>query len=536
MEVEKEKSELTLYNTMTQLKEVLKPINPGKIGMYVCGITSYDFSHLGHARAAVSFDLLYRYLRHLGYEVTYVRNFTDVDDKVIDKANKCGENPLALSSRFCEEYLVDMAALQCLLPTHQPRVSDHMELIIKMIEKIIENGCGYAVGGDVFFSVDKSPNYGQLSGQRLDHTQAGKRVAVDSRKRNPADFALWKAAKAGEPSWESPWGPGRPGWHIECSAMSAHYLSPRFDIHGGGADLKFPHHENEIAQTCAACEDSGVSYWLHNGHVTNNNVKMGKSLNNFFTIREITVKYHSLALRHFLMSAQYRSSLNYSVWQLESSSDALYSVYQTLEDLVKALSPYQEEMSEGVGKAVQTAEAKDIIKKVKSEFETKMSNDLNTAHILTGAFQDAMKIINVSITKLKKMQKKQRMSLVVSLVEVEKAVREVLDVLGLLTTVSYTEFLKEMKQKALTRAGMGEEEVLRRIEERKMARKNKQFKRSDKIRESLAVKGIYLEDTLGGTVWRPATPLILKPKFGLGKTAFIFAIMFIFVGFFFYSR
>ncbi|XP_019084919.1 PREDICTED: cysteine--tRNA ligase 2, cytoplasmic-like isoform X2 [Camelina sativa] len=465
MEVEKEKPELTLYNTMTQLKEVLKPINPGKIGMYVCGITSYDFSHLGHARAAVSFDLLYRYLRHLGYEVTYVRNFTDVDDKVIDRANKCGENPLALSSRFCEEYLVDMAALQCLLPTHQPRVSDHMELIIKMIEKIIENGCGYAVGGDVFFSVDKSPNYGQLSGQRLDHTQAGKRVAVDSRKRNPADFALWKAAKTGEPSWESPWGPGRPGWHIECSAMSAHYLSPRFDIHGGGADLKFPHHENEIAQTCAACEDSG-----------------------------------------------------------------------TLEDLVKALSPYREEMSEGVGKAVQTAEAKDIIKKVKSEFETKMSNDLNTAHILTGAFQDAMRFINVSITKLKKMQKKQRMSLVVSLVEVEKAVREVLDVLGLLTTVSYAEFLKEMKQKALTRAEMGEEEVLRKIEERKMARKNKEFKRSDKIRESLAVKGIYLEDTLGGTVWRPATPLILKPKFGLGKIALIFAIMFIFVGLFFYSR
>ncbi|XP_010450601.1 PREDICTED: cysteine--tRNA ligase 1, cytoplasmic-like isoform X2 [Camelina sativa] len=272
-------------------------------------------------------QLLLRYLRHLGYEVTYVRNFTDVDDKVIDRANKCGENSLALSSRFCEEYLVDMASLQCLLPTHQPRVSDHMELIIKMIEKIIENGCGYAVGGDVFFSVDKSPNYGQLSGQRLDHTQAGKRVAVDSRKRNPADFALWKAAKTGEPSWESPWGPGRPGWHIECSAMSAHYLSPRFDIHGGGADLKFPHHENEIAQTCAACEDSGVSYWLHNGHVTNNNVKMGKSLNNFYTIREITAKYHPLALRHFLMSAQYRSPLNYLVWQLEGSSDDFVSRY-----------------------------------------------------------------------------------------------------------------------------------------------------------------------------------------------------------------
>ncbi|CAL9246172.1 unnamed protein product, partial [Arabidopsis halleri] len=505
-EMSEEKPELTLYNTMTQLKEVFKPINPGKIGMYVCGITAYDYSHIGHARAAVSFDLLYRYLRHLGYEVNYVRNFTDVDDKVIEKAKKCGEKPLVLSNRFCEDYLLDMTALQCLLPTRQPRVSDHMEHIIKMIEKIIENGCGYAVGGDVFFSVDKSPNYGQLSGQRLDHTQAGKRVAVDSRKCNPADFALWKAAKPGEPSWESPWGPGRPGWHIECSAMSAHYLSQRFDIHGGGADLKFPHHENEIAQTCAACEDSGVNYWLHNGHVTNNNVKMGKSLDNFFTIREITAKYHPLALRHFLMSAQYRSPLNYSVSQLEGSSDALYS-----------LSPYREEMSGDVGKTQQSAEAKEMIKKVKN----------------------ALKFINVSISKLKKIQKKQRMSLVVSLVEVEKAVREVFDVLGLLTTLSYGEFLKEMKQKALTRAGMGEEEVLRRIEERRLARKNKDFRRSDKIRELLAVKGISLEDIPGkDTVWRPCTPLSSnsKPKSGLGMIALAFAIGFIFLGFFFYSR
>ncbi|KAG7634624.1 tRNA synthetases class I catalytic domain [Arabidopsis suecica] len=444
-EMEVEKPDLTLYNTMTQLKEVYKPMNPGKIGIYVCGITAYDYSHIGHARAAVSFDLLYRYLRHLGYQVTYVRNFTDVDDK----AKNCGEKPLDLSNRFCEEYLLDMAALQCLLPTHQPRVSDHMEQIIKMIEKIIENGCGYAVGGDVFFSVDKSPSYGQLSGQRLDHTQAGKRVAVDSRKRNPADFALRKAAKSGEPSWESPWGQGRPGWHIE------------FDIHGGGADLKFPHHENEIAQTCAACEDSGVNYWLHNGHVTNNNVKMGKSLNNFFTIRQIAANYHPLALRHFLMSAQYRSPLNYSVSQVESSSDALYCVYQ----------------------------------------------------------------------------KKQRMSLVVSLVEVEKAVREVLDVLGLLTTLSYGELLKDMKQKALTRAGMGEEEVLQRIEERNMARKSKDFRRSDRIRELLAFKGIFLEDVPGDTVWRPSTPLT-KPKsgLGLGMTAIVFAIVFTFLGFFFYSR
>ncbi|ESQ44358.1 hypothetical protein EUTSA_v10005881mg [Eutrema salsugineum] len=534
--MEAEKVELKLHNTMKQQKQVLIPINPGQIGMYVCGITAYDLSHIGHARASVAFDVLYRYLMHLGYEVTYVRNFTDVDDKVIKRANECGENPLDLSNRFCEEYLVDMAALQCLLPTHQPRVSDHMDHIVKMIEKIIENECGYVVAGDVFFSVDKSPSYGQLSGQLLDHTQAGKRVAVDPRKRNPADFALWKAAKPGEPSWESPWGPGRPGWHIECSAMSGHYLSPRFDIHGGGIDLKFPHHENEIAQTCAACENSGVNFWLHNGHVTINEEKMAKSKKNFKTIRQITAEYHPLALRHFLMSAHYRSPLNYSKSQLESSSDSLYYIYQTLQDLVEALSPYQEALKDDNGKAEQTSEARDVIKKVKSEFEAKMSDDLNSSPILTGAFQDAMKFINVSITKLKKMQKKQRISLVVSLVEVEKAVREVLDVLGLLTALSYAELLKEMKQKALTRAGLGEEEILQKIEERRIARKNKDFKRSDKIRELLAVKGISLMDIPGkDTVWRPCIPWTPKPKSGLDKTLII-GIGFILLGVFIYRR
>ncbi|AED94364.1 unnamed protein product [Arabidopsis thaliana] len=504
--MEAEKMELKLYNTMTQQKEVLIPITPGKIGLYVCGITAYDFSHIGHARAAVSFDVLYRYLKHLDYDVTFVRNFTDVDDKIIDRANKNGEDPLDLSNRFCDEYLVDMGALQCLPPTHQPRVSEHMDNIIKMIEKIIEKDCGYVVEGDVFFSVDKSPNYGKLSGQLLEHTRAGERVAVDSRKRNPADFALWKAAKPDEPSWESPWGPGRPGWHIECSAMSVHYLSPKFDIHGGGADLKFPHHENEIAQTCAACEDSGVNYWLHNGHVTINNEKMAKSKHNFKTIREITASYHPLALRHFLMSAQYRSPLSFTASQLESSSEALYYVYQTLQDLDEGLSPYQDALSEDGGKSEQTAEGKDIIKKLKTEFESKMLDDLNTAHILTGAYQDALKFINASLSKLKKMQKKQRMSMLVSLVEIEKAAREVLDVLGLLTTLSYAEILKEMKLKTLIRAEIGEEGISQLIEERITARKNKDFAKSDEIREKLTRKGIALMDIGKETVWRPCFP------------------------------
>ncbi|CDY11995.1 BnaC03g14210D [Brassica napus] len=464
--------ELKLYNTYTQQKEVFRPINPGKVGLYVCGITAYDFSHIGHARAAVPFDVLYRFLMYLGYEVTYVRNFTDVDNKIIERAKKNGEKPLELSNRFCHEYLVDMGALQCLLPTHQPRVSDHMDHIIKMIQKIIENGCGYAVeGGDVFFSVDKSQNHGKLSGQLLEHTRAGERVAVDSRKRNPADFALWKAVKPDEPSWESPWGPGRPGWHIE------------FDIHGGGADLIFPHHENELAQTCAACgEHGGVNYWLHNGHLTINNEKMSKSKGDFKPIREVTERYHPLALRHFLISVHYRSPLSYSASKLDSSSELLYYVYQTLQDLDDALLPYREAMSE---EAEPTSEAKDIIIKLKI----------------------ALKFINDSIGKLEKMQEKQRMSLLVSLVEIERGARKVLEVLGLLTTLSYAEILKEMKQKTLTRAGLSEDDLSQLIQERIMARKKREFEKSDVIRAELAAKGIALMDVVGKeTVWRPCLP------------------------------
>ncbi|KAL0843783.1 hypothetical protein Bca101_017029 [Brassica carinata] len=289
---------------------------------------------------------------------------------------------------------------------------------------------------------------------------------------------LESAVKPDEPSWESPWGRGRPGWHIECSAMSAHYLSPRFDIHGGGADLIFPHHENELAQTCAACEHGGVNYWLHNGRLTINGEKMAKSKDNFKTIREITESYHPLALRHFLMSAHYRSPLSFSASKLDSSSEALYNVYQTLQDLDDALLPYREAMSEDGGKAEQTSEAKDIITNLKREFEAKMSDDLNTPHILTGDYQVALKFINDSIGKLEKMQKKQRMSLLVSLVEIEREARTVLEVLGLLTTLSYAEVLKEMKQKTLARAGLSEEDLSQLIQGRMMARKNKEFEKN----------------------------------------------------------
>ncbi|XP_056174874.1 cysteine--tRNA ligase, chloroplastic/mitochondrial isoform X2 [Syzygium oleosum] len=321
-------AELRLFNTMSRKKEAFRPRVEGKVGMYVCGVTAYDLSHIGHARVYVTFDVLYRYLKNLEYEVCYVRNFTDVDDKIIARANELGEDPISLSKRYCEEFRVDMMHLHCLPPSVEPRVSDHMPQIIDMIKKILDNGCAYQIDGDVYFSVDKFPEYGQLSGRKLEDNRAGERVAVDSRKKNPADFALWKSAKEGEPFWESPWGPGRPGWHIECSAMSAAYLGYSFDIHGGGMDLVFPHHENEIAQSCAACRKSNISYWIHNGFVTVDSEKMSKSLGNFFTIRQVIELYHPLALRLFLLGTHYRSPINYADVQLESASERMYYIYQ----------------------------------------------------------------------------------------------------------------------------------------------------------------------------------------------------------------
>ncbi|KAL0463562.1 UNVERIFIED_CONTAM: Cysteine--tRNA ligase CPS1, chloroplastic/mitochondrial [Sesamum latifolium] len=499
--------EFQVYNSMTKQKEIFKPMVEGKVGMYVCGVTSYDLSHIGHARAYVAFDVLYRYLKYLGYEVVYVRNFTDVDDKIIRRANEVGEDPKALSGWFCQEFLNDMADLQCLLPTHQPRVTDHMQQIKDMIAQIISNGCAYAVDGDVYFSVDNFPKYGLLSGRKLEDNRAGERVAVDDRKRNPADFALWKAAKPGEPLWDSPWGPGRPGWHIECSAMSAHYLTHAFDIHGGGMDLIFPHHENEIAQSCAACSESKVNYWIHNGFVTANDEKMSKSLGNFFTIREVTKLYHPLALRHFLLGTHYRSPVNYSISQIEISSEAVFYIYQTLQDCEDAVSALKEESATNAKVRVSPA-AQECISKLHNEFEVKLADDLHTPTILNAALQEALRFINSSVNTLKKKQQKlQQLSTVKSLVDLEKQVREVLDVLGLLPSLSYAEVLQQLKDKALKRAGLTEAEILLAIEERMQARKNKEFSRSDQIRSDLAAKGIALMDVGKETVWRPCVPV-----------------------------
>ncbi|KAH9670365.1 cysteine--tRNA ligase 2 cytoplasmic [Citrus sinensis] len=436
--------DLMIYNSMTQQKELFTPIVPGKVGMYVCGVTAYDLSHLGHARAAISFDILYRPMQ------------------IIRRANELGEDSLSLSKRYCEEYLNDMGDLQCRLPTKQPCVSGHMKQITDMITQIINNGCAYVVEGHVFFDVEKSPNYGQLSRQ----------------------------------SWDSPWGQGRPGWHIECSAMSAHYLTFKFDIHGGGIDLIFPHHENEIAQNRAACQESCVRYWMHNGHVTINNEKMSKSSGNFLTIRQITERYHPLALRHFLISAHYRSPLNYSVMQLESASDSIFYIYQTLLDCEVALfDVFQEDDGE---KDRISAPAQLCFKNLQDEFYARMSDDLNTSHLLTGAFQDALKFINSHLNMLKKKQpKNQQLVMIRSLRKIENKVKEVLKVLGLLPRSGFSQVLQQLKDKALKRAGLVEADVLFMIEKKNNSQEKQRFLN----------EGIALMDVGNETFWRPCVPV-----------------------------
>ncbi|CAH9107006.1 unnamed protein product [Cuscuta europaea] len=438
-----------------------------------------------------------RYLKHLGYEVNYVRNFTDVDDKIIARANELGEDPISLSRRYCEEFLLDMSYLHCLPPSVEPRVSDHMPQIVDMIQQILDNGCAYAIDGDVYFSIDKFPEYGKLSGRKLQDNRAGERVAVDTRKKNPADFALWKSAKEREPFWESPWGPGRPGWHIECSAMSATYLGYSFDIHGGGIDLIFPHHENEIAQSCVACTKSNISYWMHNGFVNIDSEKMSKSLGNFFTIRQVIDIYHPLALRLFLMGTHYRSPINYTVAQLESASDRVFYIYQTLYDCEAVLAQHSGCWMDSV--PLGTAEC---IEKFHNELLTSLSDDLHTP-VALAAMSDPLKMMNDLLHTRK--GKKQGLR-IESLVALEKTIRSALSILGLIPS-DYCEVLQQLREKALTRANLREDQVFHKIEERMWARKNKEYERSDSIRKELAALGIALMDSPDGTTWRPAIPL-----------------------------
>ncbi|KAL0722057.1 hypothetical protein Bca4012_036656 [Brassica carinata] len=484
--------ELWLHNTMSRKKEVFKPKVDGQVGMYVCGVTAYDLSHIGHARVYVTFDVLFRYLKHLGYQVSYVRNFTDVDDKIIARANELGEDPISLSRRFCEEFNRDMEQLQCLDPSVEPRVSDHIPQIIDLINQILDNGYAYEVDGDVYFSVDKFPTYGKLSGRKLEDNRAGERVAVDTRKRHPADFALWKTAKEGEVFWESPWGRGRPGWHIECSAMSAAYLGYSFDIHGGGMDLVFPHHENEIAQSCAACDSSDISYWIHNGFVTVDSEKMSKSLGNFFTIRQTLHDCESV------------------LGEKDSTFDNCSVPSDTLTSISTFRSEFVASMSDDLLTPVTLAAMSEPLKTINDLIHTRkvkhnlLQESAFTNHRPPTLFPKPINDINDFDFQGKKQPNREE-----SLKALETSVREVLTILGLMPT-SYSEVLEQLKEKALKRAGLKEEDVLERVKERTDARKNKEYERSDAIRKELANVGIALMDSPEGTTWRPAIPLALQ--------------------------
>jgi len=465
---------LRIHNSLTGRKEPLQPLEPGRIGMYVCGITVYDYCHVGHARSQVAFDIVRRWLRERGLEVTYVRNITDIDDKIIQRAAQLGEPINALTARFIAAMDEDFAALGIEPPDHEPRATGYVPAILRMIEALIDKGYAYvAADGDVLYAVEKFEGYGRLSGKRLEDLEAGARVEVDSGKRNPLDFVLWKAAKPGEPAWDSPWGAGRPGWHIECSAMSTEILGTRFDIHGGGMDLKFPHHENEIAQSCAATGDEFAQVWLHNGFVNVDDEKMSKSLGNFFTLREVlpTVR-HPEVMRYFLISSHYRGPINYSTAQLEQADAALTRLYTALRGLTPDPSTRPHSAA-------------------REEFAAAMNDDFNTPQALA-VLQGLARDLNSARAAGNDDTACSRAGELLALG----------NVLGILT-VDPQEWLRLAPPAAAAVGAPDEAQIAALIEARLAARKAKDWAESDRIRDQLAAAGIVLEDKPGGeTVWR----------------------------------
>ncbi|MBU5611542.1 cysteine--tRNA ligase [Geomonas azotofigens] len=476
---------LRVYNTLTGSKEEFVPINPGKVGMYVCGVTVYDHCHIGHARANVVFDMIYRYLQAKGLDVTYVRNYTDIDDKIINRANRDGVPYNEISERFIEEFDKDMARLMLQLPTFQPKATEHIGEIIALVERLIEKGYAYQSGSDVFFRVDRFEGYLKLSKRNLDDMQAGARIEVDEKKEHPMDFALWKGAKPGEPYWESPWGQGRPGWHIECSAMSSKFLGETFDIHGGGKDLIFPHHENEIAQSEAASGKPFVKYWLHNGFVNINSEKMSKSLGNFFTIKEVLERYDAEVLRFFLLSAHYRSPIDFSDQNLKESELGLERIY-------KALAGIDERLAAGTDHAPteESAEMEEKCASIATRFSEAMDDDFNTAMALGHVF-DLVRSINraLPVAPLELLKR------------VKQEVASIAATLGVCDSVP-AEYLQRMKDRKTSEMEIPVEEIEALIAERAEARKAKNFKRSDEIRDLLLEKNIVLLDSAQGTTWK----------------------------------
>ncbi|MEE8298514.1 MAG: cysteine--tRNA ligase [Thermodesulfobacteriota bacterium] len=469
-----------LYNTLSQKKEELVPYSQNKIKMYVCGPTVYSSAHLGHARAAVTFDVIERFLSHIGYEVTYVRNFTDIDDKIISKANETGVPAQEISEKYIQEYKEDMASIGVKSPTIQPKVTEHVPEIVEMIERIIDNGHAYQSGDDVFFSVKKFKGYGKLSRRDPDDMLAGARIDINEKKEDPLDFALWKGTKPGEPFWESPWGNGRPGWHIECSLMSTKYLGESFDIHGGGKDLIFPHHENEIAQSEAATGKPFAKYWIHNGLIQINREKMSKSIGNILNVREAVSMWSNEAIRLFFLSHQYLNPADFSDTTMNEAEAALERLYITLKranDLRK----------DGDGEDKQLAKS---VQTFKERWIKTMCDDFNTADAL-GSLFELTRAINRSLDSIGWTP------------TLQSALEEINHFGSTLGILEYEpeEYLQGHKLEKSS-SDITEEEIEELIKERNSARDEKNWKRADEIRDDLSNRGILLEDKAEDTIWR----------------------------------
>jgi cysteinyl-tRNA synthetase len=458
---------LQIHNSLSKRKEPFKPIKRGQIRMYVCGMTVYDYCHLGHARVLIVFDMMYRYLRWQGFDVTYVRNITDIDDKIIKRAQENGESIDSLTKRFTDAMHEDADALNVLRPDHEPRATGNIKAIIDMVRTLIAKGHAYqADNGDVYYSVASFRDYGKLSGKQRDSLLAGARVEIDEDKRDPLDFVLWKTAKPGEPSWPSPWGAGRPGWHIECSAMSTQVLGPHFDIHGGGQDLQFPHHENEIAQSEACFDGPYANYWIHNGFVRVNEEKMSKSLGNFFTVREVLKHYQPEEIRFFILNSHYRSALNYSDEQLDKSRASLTRLYTALRGLP-------------TNAAVAGSEWQ-------KRFELAMNDDFNTAEALSELFSLAHEVNRVRDSDPKRAAK----------------LAGLLKALGSILGILQTDPQAYLQAAPAVGGDLSAQQIEELIAQRIQARQQRNWAESDRIRDMLKERGVLLEDGPQGTTWR----------------------------------
>ena len=492
---------IRIYNTLSNQKESFEPLQPGRVYMYVCGITAYDLCHVGHARSAIVFDVIYRYLEYRGFEVVCVRNFTDIDDKIIKRAQEEGAESHVIAERYIQAFYEDMDKLGVARPNYEPRATQFIPEMIKLIEILIEKGYGYQVDGNVYFAVEKFSDYGKLSKRKLDEMIAGARVAVEAGKENPMDFALWKASKPGEPAWPSPWGDGRPGWHIECSAMSSKYLGSTFDIHGGGKDLIFPHHENEIAQSEAAFGKIFARYWVHNGFVNVNQEKMSKSLGNFFTIREVYERYQPEVLRLFLLTSHYRSPVDFSSESMAEAERGLERFYQTIEQVSELAGDLSSSRELPSSEDPEFNSLRNKIESLVTRFQNDMDDDFNTAAALGQLFDLCRALNRFQDSRSPKPAPEEKELLAQGV----HRLRECANVLGLLQQ-SPEEFFREQRQMSLSMLGIDQEEVEGLIAERAQARKEKNWPRADEIRAKLADMSIILEDRAEGTRWRVKTP------------------------------